>query len=70
MILIIGAGGHGQVVADIFRARRLAGLPADEVAFVDDDPARHGSSFIGSPVLGSVDRSGADPSRRRDCRDW
>ena len=22
MILIVGAGGHGQVVADIFRARR------------------------------------------------
>ena len=27
MIFIIGAGGHGQVVADIFRARRSAGSP-------------------------------------------
>ena len=57
MILIIGAGGHGQVVADIFRARRLAGLAADEVGFVDDDPACQGCSFIASPVLGTVDRS-------------
>ena len=57
MILIVGAGGHGQVVADIFRARRVAGLAAAEVAFLDDYPACQGCSFIGSPVLGTVDRS-------------
>jgi sugar O-acyltransferase (sialic acid O-acetyltransferase NeuD family) len=58
MILIVGAGGHGQVVADIFRARRTAGVASDEVAFLDDDRACRGCSFIGSPVLGPVNRYG------------
>jgi len=59
MILIVGAGGHGQVVADIFRACRDAGGGSDEVAFLDDDRACHGRSLIGSPVVGPVSRSGA-----------
>jgi sugar O-acyltransferase (sialic acid O-acetyltransferase NeuD family) len=61
MILIVGAGGHGQVVADIFRARRDAGLPSDQVAFLDDDRASHGRSLIGSPVIGPVNRSSDVP---------
>jgi sugar O-acyltransferase (sialic acid O-acetyltransferase NeuD family) len=52
MILIVGAGGHGQVVADIFRARRDAGVGSDRVAFLDDDRACHGRTLIGSPVIG------------------
>ena len=56
MILIVGAGGHGQVVADIFRALRAAGHAAAEVAFLDDDPACQGCRFLDSPVLGTVDR--------------
>ena len=56
MILIVGAGGHGQVVADIFRACRDAGLAADQVAFLDDDRARYGSSLIGGPVISPVSR--------------
>lgn len=56
MILIAGAGGHGQVVADIFRARRTAGLAADQVGFLDDDDTCHGCWHIGSPVLGAVGR--------------
>ena len=54
MIFIIGAGGHGQVVADIFRARRKAGLIGTEIAFLDDDPRRHGALLVGSRVLGST----------------
>ena len=54
MILIAGAGGHGQVVADIFRARRTAGLASDQVAFLDDDDTCHGCCYVGSPVLGAV----------------
>lgn len=59
MILVIGAGGHGQVVADIFRARRRAGLPSDEVGFLDDDPARLGCELPGGAVLGAIDQAGA-----------
>lgn len=55
MILIIGAGGHGQVVADIFRARRSAGLMSSPVAFLDDDRASHGTAPGGWDVLGPTD---------------
>ena len=54
MILIIGAGGHGQVVADIFRARRSSGLASAPVAFLDDDPNSHGTARGGWDVLGST----------------
>ena len=50
-ILIIGAGGHGKVVADILRA---AGSPA--AGFIDADPARAGQSVGGLRVLGPVNR--------------
>jgi sugar O-acyltransferase (sialic acid O-acetyltransferase NeuD family) len=54
-ILIIGAGGHGQVVADIF----LAGLKnnnsqAKPVGFLDDNPTLHQQTFLELPVLGAV----------------
>jgi sugar O-acyltransferase (sialic acid O-acetyltransferase NeuD family) len=54
MILIVGAGGHGQVVADIFRAARAAGAPAGNVAFLDDDCSLHGRTFAGGEVLGAI----------------
>jgi len=54
-LIIIGAGGHGQVVADIFLAQEKRGLADMElVGFVDDDLALHHSSFLGLPVLGSI----------------
>lgn len=61
MIVIVGAGGHGQVVADIFRARRLQGLSGDRTVFVDDNPARHGLTLVDSPVLGGLDEIGSHP---------
>jgi sugar O-acyltransferase (sialic acid O-acetyltransferase NeuD family) len=54
MILIVGAGGHGQVVADIFRARRSAGLTWAATAFLDDNPCCHGALQTGSRVLGAT----------------
>ncbi len=59
MIVIVGAGGHGQVVADIFRARRVAGLASASTGFVDDDPSRQGLALAGGVVFGplsSLDR--------------
>jgi sugar O-acyltransferase (sialic acid O-acetyltransferase NeuD family) len=55
MILIVGAGGHGQVVADIYRARRNSGLASAPVAFLDDDPNSHGTAPGGWDVLGPTD---------------
>jgi sugar O-acyltransferase (sialic acid O-acetyltransferase NeuD family) len=54
-VLIIGAGGHGQVVADILLARLKAGhLELEPIGFLDDDLALHGRSFLGLPALGNV----------------
>ena len=61
MILIFGAGGHGQVVADIFRARRSAGLVDTVTAFLDDDPRRHGEVQAGSRVLGATALVATEP---------
>ena len=48
-VIIIGASGHGKVVADIVRNA------GDQVAgFLDDNPERWGM-FAGFPVLGAVD---------------
>lgn len=49
-ILIIGAGGHGKVVADI-----LLGQSMPVLGFLDDDPTTWGTSRLGLPVLGAID---------------
>jgi sugar O-acyltransferase (sialic acid O-acetyltransferase NeuD family) len=62
-IVIIGAGGHGEVVADIFRAAQLRGETADVIGFVDDRDGLLGTQVVGLPVLGSMarlDEFGAD----------
>ena len=53
-ILIVGAGGHGQVVADILQAQRVAGDDVDVIGFVDDDPALEGQDRLGRPILGNL----------------
>jgi len=53
-VLVVGAGGHGQVVADILRAQRAAGEDVDVVGYVDDDAKLHGQNRIGFRVLDSI----------------
>jgi sugar O-acyltransferase (sialic acid O-acetyltransferase NeuD family) len=50
-IVIIGAGGHGRVVADIVHAADQYEL----VGFLDSDPHVHGRRIDGVPVHGGVD---------------
>jgi sugar O-acyltransferase (sialic acid O-acetyltransferase NeuD family) len=45
-LVVLGAGGHGKVVAD---AARAAGMQV--LAFADADPARRGTRLLGLPVL-------------------
>lgn len=49
-ILIIGAGGHGKVVADI-----LLRLSMPVLGFLDDDPATWGTLRLDLSVLGAID---------------
>ena len=49
-ILILGAGGHGKVVADI-----LMSQGAGVLGFLDDDPTLWHTEILGLPVLGSID---------------
>ncbi|MCA9491052.1 MAG: acetyltransferase [Myxococcales bacterium] len=45
-LVVLGASGHGKVVADTARAAGRAVL-----GFADDDPARRGVHVVGAPVL-------------------
>jgi sugar O-acyltransferase (sialic acid O-acetyltransferase NeuD family) len=49
-VLILGAGGHAKVVADI-----LLCMGATVLGFLDDDPATWGGTRLGLPVLGGID---------------
>ena len=54
-LLIVGAGGHARVVADI---ARLAGYSV--AAFLDDvHTARHGTPFCGSVIAGGLEQLSA-----------
>lgn len=48
-VLILGAGGHAKVVADILRCRGTTVL-----GFLDDDPATWGTARLELPVLGGI----------------
>jgi sugar O-acyltransferase (sialic acid O-acetyltransferase NeuD family) len=48
-VLILGAGGHAKVVADILRCQ---GTPV--MGFLDDNPATWGATRLGLPVLGGI----------------
>ena len=53
-VIIVGAGGHGQVIADILLSAMEAGEPLHPVGYVDDNPRLHGLKRLGLPVLGSI----------------
>jgi len=50
-VIIVGAGGHGYVVADILLRARDAGAPVQPVGFVDDCAELKGAHVLGLPVL-------------------
>ena len=53
-VLIIGAGGHAQVVADILMRAREVGGPLEPVGYLDDNPGLYGQNLLGLPVLGRL----------------
>ncbi len=52
-LVVLGAGGHAKVA---IATARLAGFAVQAV--LDDDPSLTGSSVLGVPVTGPIDRSG------------
>ncbi len=58
-VIIVGAGGHGAVVADIFQAARRAGSDVEAIGFVDD--GRHTDSAHGLPVFGPLSNLASVP---------
>jgi sugar O-acyltransferase (sialic acid O-acetyltransferase NeuD family) len=52
-IVVYGAGGMGQEVADLILA--LDGDDWDLLGFIDDDPGLDGKEILGLPVLGGRD---------------
>jgi len=55
-VVLLGGGGHGEVVADILLAERRNGRAIDIVGFVDNDPNTHGRYLVGGRVLGPESR--------------
>jgi sugar O-acyltransferase (sialic acid O-acetyltransferase NeuD family) len=53
-IVILGAGGHAQVIADILMQSGTAGARVQPVGFLDDNAALHGELILGLPVLGPI----------------
>lgn len=51
-IIIIGAGGHGHVVADILFKMWARGQDIELAGFVDNDPELAGQTHMGLKVLG------------------
>lgn len=53
-VLIIGAGGHAQVVADILKCAHDAGAGGRPIGYLDDDPSLAGRTLLDLPVLGTL----------------
>lgn len=54
-LIIIGRGGFGVETLEVVRAINAAGGTIDVLGYADDDPASHGDTVLGIPVLGSIE---------------
>lgn len=53
-VLIAGAGGHAQVIADAVLSRAQAGDDWQLAGFLDDDQSLHGRAILGAAVVGTI----------------
>lgn len=53
-ILILGAGGHAQVIADILLRMRAASLDVLPIGYLDDNSQLTGRAFLDLPVVGKM----------------
>lgn len=52
--IIIGAGGHAQVIADILLLLQEQNSLYQPIGYLDDNPTLTGQSYLGLPVLGTL----------------
>jgi FlaA1/EpsC-like NDP-sugar epimerase len=55
-ILILGAGGHAQVVADILQCMGHVDPAVVSIGYLDDNPSLAGRVILDLPVLGALAR--------------
>ena len=67
-VAIVGAGYLGRTVADTLQSSAWAGYSV--VGFYDDDDAKHGSTIVGRPVIGSADAVVRDVEAGRIDQVW
>jgi sugar O-acyltransferase (sialic acid O-acetyltransferase NeuD family) len=60
-VLIIGAGGHAQVVADVLLRAWEQHSSTQPIGYLDDNLSLHGQKFLNLPVLGTVGQLAAIP---------
>jgi sugar O-acyltransferase (sialic acid O-acetyltransferase NeuD family) len=60
-LVIVGAGGFAREAAEAVRAVHWMDREYDLKAFLDDDPALHGRTIGGTPVIGPVEAVHDDP---------
>jgi sugar O-acyltransferase (sialic acid O-acetyltransferase NeuD family) len=53
-VLILGAGGHGQVVADVLLRMEEDGAGITPVGYLDDDATLRGQTLLSLPVIGAI----------------
>jgi sugar O-acyltransferase (sialic acid O-acetyltransferase NeuD family) len=54
-LVVVGAGGFGRETVEAVRALNDAGGCWRLAGYLDDDPARHGTTIDGVPVLGGME---------------
>lgn len=54
-VVIVGAGGFGREVLEIFKAQNKISKTWDILGFIDEDKQLHGKIMNGYPVLGGLD---------------
>ncbi len=57
-ILIVGAGGHAQVIADAVLSRARAGDDCQLAGFLDDNESLQEHAILGVTVLGKIQQAG------------
>ena len=54
-VVIVGVGGFGREVLEIFKAQNKISKTRDILGFIDEDKQLHGKIMNGYPVLGGLD---------------